>query len=63
MAPVNMLAAAYLHGTPRPWPDTVTDHLAIIEALSRGDALASGEAMRRHISQSLEALRLETPGS
>jgi len=63
MGPVNMLAAAYLHGTPRPWSDTVSDHLRIIEALSRGDAAASGEAMRRHISQSLEALRLESPGS
>ncbi|KAF0235180.1 MAG: putative bacterial regulatory gntR family [Desulfovibrionaceae bacterium] len=63
MGPVNMLAAAYLHGTPRPWSDTVSDHLAVIEALSRGDAAASGEAMRRHISQSLEALRLESPVS
>jgi len=63
MGPVNMLAAAYLHGTPRPWSDTVSDHLCIIEALSRGDSAASGEAMRRHISQSLDALRLESPGS
>ncbi|MFP5220649.1 MAG: FCD domain-containing protein, partial [Acidobacteriota bacterium] len=63
MGPVNMLAAAYLHGTPRPWSDTVADHLRIIEALARGDAAASGEAMRRHIAQSLEALRLEAPGT
>lgn len=59
MAPVNMLAAAYLHGTPRPWSDTVADHLAITQALSCGDAPACAEAMRRHITQSLDALRLE----
>ena len=60
MAPVNMRAAAYLHGTPRPWEETVPDHLAVIEALLRGDPEASGAAMRRHISQSLQALRRET---
>ena len=59
MAPVNMLAAAYLYGTPRPWEDTVPDHLAVIDGLRRGDPKSSGQAMRRHISQSLEALRLE----
>lgn len=59
MAPVNMLAAAYLHGTPRPWEDTVPDHLAVIEGLRRRDPKASGQAMRRHIAQSLEALRRE----
>lgn len=61
MAPVSMLAAAYLHGTPRPWDDTVPDHLAVIDALLRGDPKASGAAMRRHIAQSLRALRRESP--
>ncbi|MBI4805130.1 MAG: GntR family transcriptional regulator [Desulfovibrio sp.] len=59
MAPVNMLAAAYLHGTPRPWEDTVPDHMAVIEGLRRKDSEATGQAMRRHIAQSLEALRRE----
>lgn len=59
LAPVNMLASLYLQGNPRPWDDTIPDHLAIIDALERGDAAASGEAMRRHISGSLEALRSE----
>lgn len=57
MDPVNMLAAAYLHGTPRPWEDTVPDHLAVIEGLRRGDPAASGAAMRNHIAPSLTALR------
>jgi DNA-binding GntR family transcriptional regulator len=57
MDPVSMLAAAYLHGTPRPWEDTVPDHLAVIEGLRRGDPAASGAAMRRHIAPSLAALR------
>lgn len=57
MDPVNMLAAAYLHGTPRPWEDTVPDHLAVIEGLRRGDPTASGAAMRNHIAPSLAALR------
>jgi DNA-binding GntR family transcriptional regulator len=60
MAPVNMMASAYLHGNPRPWEDTVPDHLAIIDALSRGDAAACAKAMRAHIVQSLEALREES---
>jgi DNA-binding GntR family transcriptional regulator len=59
MAPVNMLAAAYLHGTPRPWEDTVPDHLAVIDGLRRRDPEATGQAMRRHIVQSLDALRRE----
>jgi len=59
MAPMNMLAAAYLHGTPRPWEDTVPDHLAVIDGLRRRDPAAAGQAMRRHIAQSLEALRRE----
>ncbi|WP_243357893.1 GntR family transcriptional regulator [Fundidesulfovibrio terrae] len=63
MAPVNMMAAAYLHGAPRPWEDTVPDHLAVIDALERGDAAACGEAMRAHIAQSLEALRGESQGA
>lgn len=58
MAPVSMLAAAYLHGTPRPWEDTVPDHLAVIDGLRRGDPAASGAAMRNHIAPSLAALRL-----
>ncbi|WMW65261.1 GntR family transcriptional regulator [Nitratidesulfovibrio liaohensis] len=57
MDPVSMLAAAYLHGTPRPWEDTVPDHLAVIEALRRGDPAASGAAMRNHIAPSLAVLR------
>ncbi len=57
MDPVSMLAAAYLHGTPRPWEDTVPDHLAIIDGLRRGDPAASGAAMRNHIAPSLAALR------
>ncbi|MDR3042656.1 MAG: GntR family transcriptional regulator [Desulfovibrio sp.] len=57
MDPVNMLAAAYLHGTPRPWEDTVPDHLAVIDGLRQGDPAASGAAMRNHIAPSLAALR------
>uniref|UniRef100_A0A7C4EJ07 GntR family transcriptional regulator n=1 Tax=Fundidesulfovibrio putealis TaxID=270496 RepID=A0A7C4EJ07_9BACT len=59
MTPVNMLASAYLHGTPRPWSDTIPDHLSIIEGLKRQDPAASGEAMRGHVAKSLEALRKE----
>jgi len=59
LSPVNMLASAYLHGTPRPWDETVPDHLSIIEGLKARDAKACGEAMRKHIAQSLEALRSE----
>ncbi|WP_308733772.1 GntR family transcriptional regulator [Humidesulfovibrio sp.] len=59
LAPVNMLASLYLQGNPRPWEETVPDHLAIIEALSRNDPVESGAAMRRHISNSLEMLRVE----
>jgi DNA-binding GntR family transcriptional regulator len=59
MAPVNMLAAAYLHGTPRQWEDTIPDHLAVIDGIRRGDPEASGQAMRRHITQSLDSLRRE----
>lgn len=61
MNPIGMLAAAYLHGTPRPWEDTVPDHLAVIAALRKGDPAASGEAMRRHIAPSLAALRNAAP--
>ena len=57
MDPVSMMAAAYLHGTPRPWEDTVPDHLAVIDGLRRGDPVASGAAMRNHIAPSLAALR------
>lgn len=57
MDPVSMLAAAYLHGTPRPWEDTVPDHLAVIDGLRRGDPAASGAAMRNHIAPSLAVLR------
>jgi len=60
MSPVNMLAAFYLHGTPRPWEDTVPDHLEVLDAIARGDPSASEEAMRRHISKSLDALRPKT---
>jgi DNA-binding GntR family transcriptional regulator len=59
LAPVNMLASLYLRGNPRPWDDTIPDHLAIIDALMRGDPAACGEAMRRHIAKSLSALRHE----
>lgn len=57
LTPVNMLASAYLHGNPRPWEETVPDHLSIIEGLAAADPDAAETAMRRHISQSLEALR------
>ncbi len=63
LAPVNMMASLYLRGNPRPWDDTIPDHLAVIDALERGDAVASGEAMRRHIAKSLEALRREAQES
>lgn len=64
MTPVNMLASAYLHGNPRPWDDTIPDHLSIIEALAAADPDASEEAMRRHIAQSLEELRAQAgPGN
>lgn len=59
MAPLNMMAAIYLHGAPRPWEDTVPEHLALLEALHRNDPDASEEAMRRHIAGSLNALRHE----
>lgn len=63
LAPVNMLASLYLRGNPRPWDDTIPDHLLIIEALEKGDATASGEAMRLHIRKSLDALRREADGA
>ncbi|WP_144284174.1 GntR family transcriptional regulator [Megalodesulfovibrio gigas] len=59
LAPVNMMASLYLQGNPRPWDDTIPDHLSIIDALECGDAAACGEAMRRHIMKSLDALRRE----
>lgn len=59
LAPVNMLATLYLHGNPRPWDETVPDHLTIIEALAQRNPAASGAAMRLHISKSLEVLRVE----
>lgn len=62
LAPVNALASAYLHGAPRPWEDTVPDHLSIIEGLRNGDPTASAQAMRHHISLTLDALRIEAAG-
>ncbi len=49
MDPVSMLAAAYLHGTPRPWEDTVPDqppHRAVAGGAAAGAATADA-AQRR----------------
>jgi len=56
LAPVNMLAGLYLHGTPRPWEDTAPEHLAVLDALERRDPAGAAGAMRRHIARSLESL-------
>lgn len=61
MAPLSMLACACLHANPRPWQDSVADHLRVIDALEARDPDAATEAMRLHITQTLDALGAQEP--
>jgi DNA-binding GntR family transcriptional regulator len=56
---VNMMFFAYQDGVVRPSAETVPEHRAILEALSRHDPGASEAAMRLHIRRSIERLEAE----
>lgn len=56
---VNMMFFAYQDGVVRPSAETVPEHRAILEALSRHDPGASEAAMRLHIRRSTERLEAE----
>ena len=56
---VNMMFFAYQDGVVRPPTETIPEHRAILEALSRRDPGASEAAMRVHIRRSIERLEAE----
>jgi GntR family transcriptional regulator, rspAB operon transcriptional repressor len=56
MESVNMMISAYQVGVPRSLAESLPEHRAILEALSRRDPDASEAAMRVHIRRSVERL-------
>jgi DNA-binding GntR family transcriptional regulator len=56
MNSVNMRLFVWQDGVVRPPAETVPEHVAILQALRRGDAAAAEAAMRLHIRRSLHQL-------
>jgi len=59
MESVNMMFFAWQDGLVRLPEETIDEHMAILEALRRGDPDASEAAMRLHIRRSVERLEHE----
>jgi hypothetical protein len=59
MDSINMRLFVWQDGVVRPPAETIPEHLAILDALRRGDPDAGEAAMRLHIRRSLEQLQRE----
>lgn len=59
MDSINMRLFVWQDGVVRPPRETIPEHLAILDALRRGDAEKAEAAMRLHIRRSLEQLLRE----
>jgi DNA-binding GntR family transcriptional regulator len=59
MSSVNMMFFAWQDGLVRPPAETIGEHMAILDALSRHDPEAAEAAMRLHIRRSLARLEQE----
>lgn len=59
MDSINMRLFVWQDGVVRPPAETVPEHLAILDALRRGDPEGAETAMRLHIRRSLEQLQRE----